>query len=257
MKANCSTASCRSSRRSSARPTRTRARQVRRSYCAPRWARGDRGSRLPRHRIPVSKMMQGERDKLVEMEAKLHERVVGPGRGRAAGGGRHPPLSRRVSRPPIARTARSCPGPTGVGRRSFARRSRPSSSIRGPPDPRRHERVHEKHSVARLIGAPPATWATRRAAPHGSGAPQALLGDPPRRGRGRRTRTSSTCCCRCSTDGRMTDGQGRTRGLQEHGDRHDLQPRLADDPADVGQRLRGGEARGPWRGEGELPAPSS
>ena len=27
--------------------------------------------------IPVSKMMQGERDKLLQMEAKLHERVVG------------------------------------------------------------------------------------------------------------------------------------------------------------------------------------
>ena len=27
--------------------------------------------------IPVSKLMQGERDKLLAMEAKLHERVVG------------------------------------------------------------------------------------------------------------------------------------------------------------------------------------
>ena len=27
--------------------------------------------------IPVSKMMQGERDKLLQMEVKLHERVVG------------------------------------------------------------------------------------------------------------------------------------------------------------------------------------
>ena len=27
--------------------------------------------------IPVSKLMQGERDKLLQMEAKLHERVVG------------------------------------------------------------------------------------------------------------------------------------------------------------------------------------
>ena len=27
--------------------------------------------------IPVSKLMQGERDKLLQMEAKLHERVIG------------------------------------------------------------------------------------------------------------------------------------------------------------------------------------
>ena len=27
--------------------------------------------------IPVSKLMQGERDKLLQMEAKLHQRVVG------------------------------------------------------------------------------------------------------------------------------------------------------------------------------------
>src|SRR3970282_370340 len=27
--------------------------------------------------IPVSKMMQGERDKLIKMESRLHERVVG------------------------------------------------------------------------------------------------------------------------------------------------------------------------------------
>src|SRR5207245_5089391 len=27
--------------------------------------------------IPVSKLMQGERDKLLQMEAKLHERIVG------------------------------------------------------------------------------------------------------------------------------------------------------------------------------------
>ena len=27
--------------------------------------------------IPVSKLMQGERDKLLQMETKLHERVVG------------------------------------------------------------------------------------------------------------------------------------------------------------------------------------
>jgi ATP-dependent Clp protease ATP-binding subunit ClpB len=43
--------------------------------------------------IPVSKMMQGERDKLLQMEAKLHERVVGPERSHCRRGQCHPPLA--------------------------------------------------------------------------------------------------------------------------------------------------------------------
>ena len=34
--------------------------------------------------IPVAKMMQGEKDKLLQMEAKLHERVVGQNEAIAA-----------------------------------------------------------------------------------------------------------------------------------------------------------------------------
>ncbi|GMA35929.1 hypothetical protein GCM10025876_21330 [Demequina litorisediminis] len=41
----------------------------------------------------------------------------------------------------------------------------------------------EKHTVARLFGAPPATWASRRAATHREGAPQAVLRGAVRRGR--------------------------------------------------------------------------
>ena len=42
-------------------------------------------------------------------------------------------------------------------------------------------------------------------------------------------------------DGRLTDGQGRTDRLQEHRHRHDVEPGLAQDPAD-GRRGRGAGA---------------
>ena len=81
--------------------------------------------------IPVSKMMQGERDKLLQMEDKLHERVVGQDeavrlvsdairRSRAGLGGPEPPL--RLVPVPRARRAWARP--------NCARRWRGSCSIR-------------------------------------------------------------------------------------------------------------------------------
>jgi ATP-dependent Clp protease ATP-binding subunit ClpA len=68
----------------------------------------------------------------------------------------------------------------------------------------------EKHSVARLIGAPPGyvgydeggvlTEAVRRRPYQVSCSTRSR----------RRIRTSSTCCCRCWTMAVLTDGQGRT-----------------------------------------------
>ncbi len=49
--------------------------------------------------IPVSKMLQGEREKLIQMEAKLHERRDRAGRGRAPGVRCHPALARGPVRP--------------------------------------------------------------------------------------------------------------------------------------------------------------
>ncbi len=86
--------------------------------------------------IPVSKMMQGERDKLLAMEKKLHERVVGQDeavhlvadairRSRAG-----------LSDPNKPYGSFLFLGPTGVGKTELCK-------------------ALEKHSVARLIGAPP------------------------------------------------------------------------------------------------------
>jgi ATP-dependent Clp protease ATP-binding subunit ClpB len=106
--------------------------------------------------IPVSKMMQGERDKLLFMEKKLHERVVGQDEAVRL-------VSDAIRR---SRSGLSDPnrpygsflflGPTGVGKTELCK------ALAGFLfDSEDHlirvdmSEFMEKHSVARLIGAPP------------------------------------------------------------------------------------------------------
>jgi ATP-dependent Clp protease ATP-binding subunit ClpB len=106
--------------------------------------------------IPVSKMMQGERDKLLRMEDKLHERVVGQDEAISA-------VSNAIRR---SRSGLSDPnrptgsflflGPTGVGKTELCK------ALAGFLfDSEDHliridmSEFMEKHSVSRLIGAPP------------------------------------------------------------------------------------------------------
>ena len=106
--------------------------------------------------IPVSKLMQGERDKLLQMEVKLHERVVGQDEAITA-------VSNAIRR---SRSGLSDPnrptgsflflGPTGVGKTELCK------ALAGFLfDSEEHlirldmSEFMEKHSVARLIGAPP------------------------------------------------------------------------------------------------------
>jgi len=106
--------------------------------------------------IPVSKLMQGERDKLLHMEAKLHERVVGQDEAITA-------VSDAIRR---SRSGLSDPnrptgsflflGPTGVGKTELCK------ALAGFLfDSEDHmirvdmSEFMEKHSVSRLIGAPP------------------------------------------------------------------------------------------------------
>src|SRR6187399_272273 len=106
--------------------------------------------------IPVSKLMQGERDKLLQMEAKLHQRVVGQDEAIKA-------VSDAIRR---SRSGLSDPnrptgsflflGPTGVGKTELCK------ALAGFLfDSEDHlirvdmSEFMEKHSVARLIGAPP------------------------------------------------------------------------------------------------------
>ena len=106
--------------------------------------------------IPVSKMLQGERDKLLQMEDKLHERVVGQQEAISA-------ISNAIRR---SRSGLSDPGrptgsflflgPTGVGKTELCK------ALAGFLfDSEDHliridmSEFMEKHSVSRMIGAPP------------------------------------------------------------------------------------------------------
>src|SRR3954469_17942754 len=106
--------------------------------------------------IPVSKLMQGEREKLLLMEDRLHERVVGQDEAISA-------VANAIRR---SRSGLSDPnrptgsflflGPTGVGKTELSK-----ALAYFLFDSEEHliridmSEFMEKHSVARLIGAPP------------------------------------------------------------------------------------------------------
>src|SRR5574337_963635 len=106
--------------------------------------------------IPVSKMMQGERDKLLQMEERLHQRVIGQNEAV-----RLVADAIRRSRSGLADPNRPYGaflflGPTGVGKteltRALAEFLFDSDQAMVRID---MSEFMEKHSVARLIGAPP------------------------------------------------------------------------------------------------------
>ena len=161
--------------------------------------------------IPVSKLMQGERDKLLQMEGKLHQRVVGQEEAIGA-------VANAIRR---SRSGLSDPnrptgsflflGPTGVGKTELCK------ALAGFLfDSEDHliridmSEFMEKHSVARLIGAPPGyvgyeeggylTEAVRRK-PY-----SVLLLDEVEKAHP----DVFNVLLQVLDDGRLTDGQGRT-----------------------------------------------
>jgi len=161
--------------------------------------------------IPVSKMLEGERDKLLRMESALHQRVVGQDEAVRA-------VSDAIRR---ARAGLSDPnrpngsflflGPTGVGKTELCK------ALAGFLFDTEEAMVRidmsefmEKHSVSRLIGAPPGyvgyeeggylTEAVRRR-PY-----SVLLLDEVEKAHP----DVFNVLLQVLDDGRLTDGQGRT-----------------------------------------------
>ena len=161
--------------------------------------------------IPVERMMEGERDKLLQMEAALGKRVIGQQEAVRA-------VSTAVRR---ARAGLQDPnrplgsflflGPTGVGKTELTKAlaeflfDDPSAMVRIDMS-----EFMEKHAVARLIGAPPGyvgyeeggvlTEAVRRR-PY-----QVVLFDEVEKAHG----DVFNVLLQVLDDGRLTDGQGRT-----------------------------------------------
>ena len=161
--------------------------------------------------IPVSRMMQGEREKLIHMEDKLHERVIGQDEAVRL-------VSDAIRRSRAGLSDPSKPygsflflGPTGVGKTELCK-----ALAEFLFDAEDHliridmSEFMEKHSVARLIGAPPGyvgyeeggylTEAVRRK-PY-----SVILLDEVEKAHP----DVFNVLLQVLDDGRMTDGQGRT-----------------------------------------------
>ncbi len=161
--------------------------------------------------IPVSKLMQGERDKLLQMEAKLHERVVGQEEAIVAVADAIRRSRAGLSDPNRPLGSFLFLGPTGVGKTELCK------ALAGFLfDSEDHmirvdmSEYMEKHSVSRLIGAPPGyvgydeggalTEAVRRK-PY-----SVLLLDEVEKAHP----DVFNVLLQVLDDGRLTDGQGRT-----------------------------------------------
>jgi ATP-dependent Clp protease ATP-binding subunit ClpB len=106
--------------------------------------------------IPVSKMLEGEREKLLRMEAVLHERVIGQDEAVMAVANAVRRSRAGLSDPNRPQGSFLFLGPTGVGKTELCKSlARFLFDTEGALVRIDMSEFMEKHSVARLIGAPP------------------------------------------------------------------------------------------------------
>jgi len=206
--------------------------------------------------IPVARMMQGERDKLLHIEEKLHERVVGQDEAIEA-------VSDAIRRSRAGLADPNRPygsfmflGPTGVGKTELCKAL--ANFLFDTEDALVRidmSEFMEKHSVARLIGAPPGyvgyeeggylTEAVRRK-PY-----SVILLDEIEKAHP----DVFNVLLQALDDGRMTDGQGRTVDFKNtvivmtsNLGSHKIQAMDSDEPAVVKMAVMA-EVRGHFRPE--------
>ena len=187
--------------------------------------------------IPVSRLMEGEVEKLIHMEERLHERVIGQDEAIAA-------VSNALRRSRAGLSDPNRPigsflflGPTGVGKTELAQGAgRVHVRLRAGDRPPRHVRVHgEAHGGAadrraarlrRLRGGRPADR---------GGAAPALRGGAARRDREGPPRRLQHAA---ADHGRRPAHRrpGPHRQLHQHGADHDLERRQRPDRRRVGRR---------------------
>ncbi len=178
--------------------------------------------------MPVDKMLEGEREKLLKMEDELGKRVVGQKEAVDRGFDRGAPRARRLQDPNRPIGSFMFLGPTGVGKTELTKAlanfifDDETAMVRIDMS-----EYMEKHSVARLIGAPPGyvgyeeggalTEAVRRR-PY-----QVVLFDEIEKAHP----DVFNVLLQVLDDGRLTDGQGRTVDFKNTLIVHDVEHRRA------------------------------
>ena len=176
--------------------------------------------------IPVSRLMEGEIQKLLRMEERLHARVVGQDEAISAVANAMRRARAGLQDPNRPLGSFIFLGPTGVGKTELARAlaeflfDDEQAMIRIDMS-----EYQEKHTVSRLIGAPPGLRRIRggRSA-HRSGPAAAVLGRAVRRNREGASRSAqrhAAVARRRAADRR----QGAHRRFQEHRRDHDVERR--------------------------------
>ena len=206
--------------------------------------------------IPVSKMMEGERERLVHMEESLHRRLVGQDEAVRAVCDAIRRARAGIADPKRPNGSFLFLGPTGVGKTELCRTlaeflfDTEEAIVRLDMS-----EFMEKHSVSRMLGAPPGyvgyeeggylteavrrrPYSTRPARRDREGTPGSLQRSPP--GAGRRPPHRRA---------------GAHRRLPQLRCRDDVQPRLRAHPENDGERrIRHDQGFGDGSGEGGLPA---